>query len=467
MVRRMATSAAARERAEHARQDRERAFELNPIQYEFVYDDEHKWTAYIGGLGAGKSFAGGVKALRYAVEHPGSLGVIGAPNYPQLRDSTMRSFLGDILPPGLKRSYNKTDGILTLKNGSEILFRSMDDPDNRRGPNLAWFWLDEGPLCGYYAWKVMKGRLRQAGFVDEVQGWVTGTPHGEDEYYEDFENYQQSGRPRDGSHKLYRASTRENLHNLPDTYIEDLGYDGEFALQEVEGLFVSFRGLVYRLMPEWHTGEWDFTNAAHRPALRIGGVDWGYTNPAVALPIWVDGDDRAWVLDEFYQRQVGLAGVKRAACKFSTRYGITHWYCGPDEPEHIAELNAEFARQHINARALAANDEINAGIETVRRQLKLRPDGTSGFKLSARCVNTRAEFRTYCYPTKDTGRRDPQEKPVKHFDHSMDACRYALHTTLGGRTRHQSLPMDVVREQARNARRISDIGGISIRKRQF
>lgn len=440
-----------------AHSDTDRAFVLNDTQWRFVYDDTHRFVAYIGGIGSGKSFAGGVKALRYMVEHPGSLGVIGAPTYPQLRDSTLRT-VADIFPPGAIAYTNKTDGIIRLQNGSEALLRSMDNPDARRGPNLAWCWLDEGPLCGYPAWRVMKGRIRSD--RTGIQAWITGTPHGEDEFYEDFEL-----EPKP-NHALYRASTRENAHNLPEHYIEDLGYTGQFALQEIEGLFVSFEGLVYEFVPEWHVGEWPAGKP--RPQLRIGGVDWGYTNPAVALPIWVDGDDRAYVLDEFYQRQVGLAGVKAAILQQTRQYGIQTWYCGPDEPEHIVELNAAFGREQLPARAVAATDDIVPGIETVRRQLARRDDGTVGLHISARCANLRAEFRTYSYPAKSgaRGKRDPQDKPVKAFDHALDAGRYALHSALGGKYRRRALSADQW-AQVNTPAPVSSIGGVKVLRKTF
>ena len=445
--------------------------ELNDKQFEFVYDDDAKYVAYLGGIGAGKSFAGAVKAMRVAVGQPGSLGLIGAPTYPMLRDATMRS-VWQVFPEQLIASYNKTDGVLQLVNSSEILFRSTDDPDRLRGPNLAWFWLDEGPLCGYYAWRVLKGRLRQSGY--QVQGWITGTPHGEDDFYQDFEQEPQPG------HALYRASTRENLHNLPSTFIEDLGYTGNFALQEIEGLFVSFEGLVYEYRPEWHNGEWVKVaedGNARRPALRIGGVDWGYSNPAVALPMYVSADDCVYVLDEYYQRNVGLTGASQtvgeggqseAILRFTRQYGIETWYCGPDEPEHISALNAMFGRHNLAARAMAANDEIIPAIETMRRQMALRPDNRStGFKLSARCANTKMELRTYRYPTASykVGARDPQDKPVKAFDHALDAARYAIHTALGSRALRSGRKLAEM--QPPKASALSDIGGVRVLRKVF
>src|SRR6185312_15883637 len=89
------------------------AIELNEKQFEFVYDNTAKYVAYLGGIGAGKSFAGAVKVLRFAVEQPGSLGEITAPTYPMLRDATMRS-VWQVFPERLIADYNKTDGVVRL-----------------------------------------------------------------------------------------------------------------------------------------------------------------------------------------------------------------------------------------------------------------------------------------------------------------------------------------------------------------
>ena len=126
---------------------------------------------------------------------------------------------------------------LTLPNGSEVLFRSLDEPDRVRGLNLAWFWLDEAPLCGYYAWQILKARLRQRGYA--TAGWATGTPKGRDGFARDFEL---TPRP---AHALYRAATSANAAHLPPDYIDDLGLSGALYDQEVLGLFTAFEGLVY------------------------------------------------------------------------------------------------------------------------------------------------------------------------------------------------------------------------------
>jgi terminase large subunit-like protein len=395
-------------------------WDLNPIQWDFV-TSQARFAFYVGGIGAGKTFAGAVRTICWAVEHPGSLGLIGAPTYPMLRDATARIFFA-LLPTALIATQVKAEERLVLVNGSEILLRSMESPDRARGLNLAWFWLDEAPLCGYYAWQVLKGRLRQRGFA--TAGWATGTPHGRDGFARDFEL---ARRPR---HALFRASTLTNAHNLPPDFIEELGYTGAFARQEIEGQFVAFEGLVYPFEAGIHVRE---ASQGQRWQRVVGGIDWGYTNPAVGVVVGLDGDGRAWQLDEFYMRRAALhETLLPALAELTRRHGVSVWYCGPDEPEHIVALNALLAEEGLHARALAGRNAVRAGIQTVTALLAARGDGTRGLLVAPRCVNTIAEFTQYAYaPTHDGATRDASEVPIKQHDHAMDALRYCLHTALG------------------------------------
>ena len=373
---------------------------LHPRQHDFV-NSPARFAFYVGGVGAGKTYAGSARSVAWAWEHPGSLGLIGAPTYPMLRDATQRTFF-ELLPQRIMRSFSKTEQRLTLINGSEILFRSLDQPDRTRGLNLGWFWLDEAPLCGHYAWTILKARLRQTG--QQTAAWATGTPHGRDGFARDFEL-----EPRP-DHALYRASTRDNRLNLPARFIEDLGYTGQFAQQEIEGQFVAFDGLVYSLdtispEPLSHVRRWPLGDD-DLPARVVGGVDWGYTNPCAAVVAGLDGDGRAWLLDEFYQRRAGLDEVIiPAIVSMTRRYGVSVWHCDAEDPEAIARLDAALValgRDGLSCRARAVRKgagSVRSGIQAVTRLLAPREDGTRGLYVDPRCVNTIREFETYAYAT--------------------------------------------------------------------
>src|SRR5581483_305946 len=97
---------------------------------------------------------------------------------------------------------NKNEQHLTLKNGAEVLFRPAFKYEYLRGPNLASAYVDEAALISAEAWKIIKGRLRQRGFIP--QAWLTSTPRGKNWlYYEFFKKASQR-------HMLVKWSGREN-----------------------------------------------------------------------------------------------------------------------------------------------------------------------------------------------------------------------------------------------------------------
>lgn len=397
---------------------------LNPVQWAFLRS-QARFSFYVGGIGAGKTFAGAARSVLRALEDPGSLGLVGAPTYAMLRDTTQRALL-ELLPRRTIRRYSRSERKLTLRNGAELLLRSLDQPDFARGLNLAWFWLDEAPLCGYYAWEVLKGRLRQPGHA--TAGWATGTPHGRDNFARDFELA-----PR-RNHALYRASTWSNAHNLPPDFVADLGYTGAFEQQEVFGLFVAFEGLVYTLD---RAADGVVRDPAHygrggsAPWARvIGGIDWGYTNPSAALVFARDGDGAFWQIAEFYQRRASLEETLLPEIIALTRaHAVEEWYCGPDEPEHIEALRIALSRAGLRAQVTRADNAVRAGIQTVTALLARRADGGHGLYLAPWLTHTLAEYDQYRYTTAPSG-RDPTEQPLKQNDHALDATRYALHTEL-------------------------------------
>jgi phage terminase large subunit-like protein len=444
----------------------ERTLSLHPAQHAFVTTPA-PYAFYVGGIGAGKTFAGALRALLRAQAAPGSLGLVGAPTERMLRDVTVRTLFA-LLPPDLLAAYHRADGRLTLANGAEILLRSLDNPDRVRGLNLAWFWLDEAPWCGHYAWNLLKGRLRQAG-VDPalLGGWATGTPRGRDGFARDFEFEPLPG------HALFRAATSENAAHLPPGYLDYLehAYQGAFADQELRGLFTAFAGLVYQLdtlspSPAGHLRAPD--PGAIFPRV-IGGLDWGYTNPTAALVFGLDGDGRAWQLAEFYRRRASLeADVLPALLALTRRQGVAVWYADPSQPAYLAALNAALAHAGIAGRARAATTDLLPGLQTVTAALALRPDGTRGLYLDPSCTATLAEYQTYAYPTAPDDAELPSphgrgaggevrgvggevrgsEVPLKVADHAMDATRYALHSELTGHARTEAYLADLQRYAA-------------------
>lgn len=168
--------------------------------------------------------------------------MVVAPTYKVLEDATIRSFkaaalmLGVLLPSDIRRSPPS----MKLTTGAEIIFRSADNPDNLRGPNLSGCWLDEASLMHRDVYDIMLGRLREGG----QQGWMTTTftPKGLSHWT--FEIFgKQPGLPNT---ELFFARTEDNPFN-PAGFVENLrhNYTPARALQELDGQFCNVEGAEF------------------------------------------------------------------------------------------------------------------------------------------------------------------------------------------------------------------------------
>lgn len=370
---------------------------LFPRQMRFV-QDQRRFPGYVGGIGSGKSFAGGVKALK-RFGHPG-LGGVFAPSYPMLRDATQRTLFTLLDTVGIAYEHHKGENRLTiLKSGHEVIFRSLDNPDSVRGPNLEWAWIDEASLVTKEASNIVNGRVRVG---DHPQVWKTFTPKGRNWCWEEYER-DATGDESDPVHPLYRVKTTENPE-LPADFVDSLGYSGRFAEQELGGEFVAFEGVVYPSFnrPD-HVRPHDTTD--WRPVMAI---DIGTRNPTAILTGY-QGDDRWHIAREVYRRGMSSDEIIDAITAEADAVQPEVIYIDPSANDYILTLQ----RKEYPARK--ANNDVTYGIGVVTAEL------ANGMTIDPSCVNLIAELETYHYRE---GGRTETDKPVKEFDHACDAVRY-------------------------------------------
>jgi len=376
---------------------------LEPIDYqeEFVTHGP-TYSAFISGIGAGKTTSLIQRILlNVQLWNPGKTGVVITPTVPSLRN---------VLIPELRKwgyldvgEWIPSKKRWVLPNGATVIFESADNQrkiQRLRGPNIAWFGMDEPSSIAAAAWDIMVGRLRDGQYIN---AFVTGTPKGYNWVYDTFVGDD----ALDDVNLVHNVKTGDNPH-LPEIYTDQIveQYEGRFYEQEVKGQFTDFEGLVYSWFGDEHLVE----EAPSRYDEVIYGVDWGHNNPAVILAIVREGD--YWhVADEWYERRCTTGDQARAATEFIDEYGEGVLYCDPSEPSNIHE----FQRDHGLPAKKAAND-ISPGIRKVSEY-------RDTLRVARHCQNVRNEFSQYQY--KDGGDSDD---PLKQNDHAMDALRYAIFT---------------------------------------
>lgn len=372
-----------------------RHLDLFPRQRRFVLDPA-RFPAYVGGIGSGKSFAGAAKVIARIARK--ELGMVAAPTYPMLRDATQRTLFAMLDDLGIAYEYRKGDNQLVIPaSGHEILFRSLDNPETLRGPNLHYAYIDEASLIDRTAWNVVKGRVRVG---DLPQAWITCTPKGRNWVWEEWE------RDANPDHPLYRVRTDENPE-LPEDFVQSLGYAGGFAAQEIGGEFVAFEGVVYP----------DFSRPTHvRPLECDGwrpviGCDIGTRNPTAILLAFVAGDGRIHIAAETYRRNMSASEILGALREQADAHRAEAVYVDPSAAGYIRDLERD------GYPVLKADNNVLEGIGRVTTAL------AEGLTIDPSCVNLIAELESYAYPE---GAKAGTDKPVKQNDHAADALRYLV-----------------------------------------
>jgi phage terminase large subunit len=196
------------------------------------------------GIGTGKSYLGANWLLSKIIENPGCRAFIGANTYSQLIQASVKTFT--TLLDELKIPYTSTlsGSRKRIEIGSTLIYLySLDTPDNIRGIEVSFAWLDEIAYSSLKALNVVRGRMR-AKQTPYRQMLMTSSPNGFNFLYDEFVvNISNNQR-------LIQAKTRDNIF-LPDGYYQDLlhQYGGEnspLAQQELFGAFVNLQeGAIY------------------------------------------------------------------------------------------------------------------------------------------------------------------------------------------------------------------------------
>jgi PBSX family phage terminase large subunit len=395
-----------------------REFRATPGQTVFV-NDENAETAYVGGVGSGKTAVGVQRVQRHISEwNVGETGAIVSPTVPMLRN---------VIEPELRKwgvlgvreaEYKRSENRVEYENGSTLILESANNDrkiERLRGLNLAWAWMDEAAYQDMKVYNVLSDRLRVGQYRNL---FATTTPRGYNWVYDVFADAlpeepavdlpDGSVYRNDATTSVLGVSTRANPAH-PDDYIErqERQRSGEAYEQEIEGEFVSFEGLVYkwfdrsnRVPDDDLPTTWDKT---------IYGLDWGGSAPTAIVACRQSGEDW-YVVDEFYETRVVNDTIVAELDRMHETYGRGPIYCDTNEPRAIDRLN----REGFDAR------DADKSVETGIRYL----DGLrEHLYVAESCQHTVDEFNTYQY--KDGGDSDDV---LKENDHLMDALRYALFT---------------------------------------
>jgi phage terminase large subunit len=118
---------------------------------------------YGGAMGGGKSYAVCGEAVDLSMKYSGNRGVIIRKTLKRLKQTTLMTFLR-VCPPELIRSFNRSDMVITLINGSTIEFLEADiskDPElnKLKGLEVGWAAIEEADEVDEKALRILATRV--------------------------------------------------------------------------------------------------------------------------------------------------------------------------------------------------------------------------------------------------------------------------------------------------------------------
>lgn len=384
-----------------------------------------------GGYGSGKSRSSLTEFILQCLENPGGTGLITAPTLLQLKRTTIKTLLQEVLPPPLIESYNKSDQEIKLVNGFTIYGIPSDDEEKLRSINAGIIHIEEASGIDRAIYDQLLTRMRDP-FVSNRTMFVCTNPDvgWVKEVFADNPDRQS---PKHPEHEFYNPAittfiweTSLNKH-LPADFIEinSKGKPEWWIQRYLNGSFKFSEGMVYPYVSQTIVEPFDIPKGWER----LVCADYGMRNPTAVLFLAIDPKEGCvYLYEEYY---VAGRTVPEHARYLKPRLDtiptgtLRAMVIDPSTRNKTDPVNGKSVQglfQEYDIFFRAGNNSMEAGI------LKLNSYINRGkLKIFSSCVSTLREILNYKFVeiTLDQA-KNPDEKPIKKNDHACDALRYGI-----------------------------------------
>jgi PBSX family phage terminase large subunit len=388
---------------------------LLPKQYDFVGDDKAREILYSGAFAAGKSRSLCFKLVKRA-SVVGSREGLCRKYLVTLKATTLRTLLEadgsnpPVLPQGTY-SHNKSNKVIKIRGGGEIVYFGLDDPEKIGSYNLSGVAIDEAVELVKADYVQLLGRIRlDVGMPNQI--YAACNPSAPTHFLAERFGLASGFQIAKGC-RVIQTKSADNYF-LPQSYLDSLNeFTGIAYKRYVEGRWVGSEGVIF---DRWDRQKFVRHRDSNNFVRCVVGVDAGYTNPAVHILIMQDGDGNIHIADEWYKTKQLEPTVIEHAKQWSEQHNVEVFVVDPSAASLIAGMRA--AGLYIQP----ANNQVFSGIQCVQARMVVSGNGVPRFTVEPHCENTIKEFETYEW--KKTG-GEVRDVPVKSNDHCCDAIRYA------------------------------------------
>lgn len=413
--------------------------EFNPTQRAFIYSTD-RIKAYKGPAGCAKTSTLAADAMGRALLQPGSKGFVSRSDYNDLMDTTklrMHEMLAR-LPKGVLLDRDKSPPEKwyiqpAVEGGEPSQITFMGLKDDIVGVEANWWVIDEANEVAENRIHQINARMRAKGGnymiamafnPPDKHHWLYGACTGRD-----F----QDRKMLDPWITLFNPQPRENVHNLPDNYYENLAktLPEDQRQRFVEGEWgTTFDGQpVYREFKRSFHVKSRLPYDHQTPLLRFW--DFGYRHPVC---VWAQLDEagRLLLLREFQGTDIEATHFVRN-CLAKT----AQWF--PNPVECVDYGDPAVAQKKDTGQTLYLLSQagitmryrvsrIDAGVQLLRRLLEQVVEGEPMLQVDGRCTILIGALSGGYH----LDRKGQEPHKDGYYDHIADALRYGCINLFGG-----------------------------------
>ena len=351
-----------------------------------------------GGSRSGKTFNTLIWWVQKLLREKGKTLSIVRKTLPSLKNSILKDLMEvlEMFELYNPQKWHKQDGYYELPNGSIINWTSLDEPQKIRGSKRDYLYCNEANELDIEDWRQLIMRTEGMVTLDlnpsEINCWVYELENRDDCYY-----FKTTWR----DNPFLSKSLIEEIERLKTT---DENYYRIYSLGE--------RGIPTTLV----FNTWQTVDDIPKDAQLLGrGMDFGF-NSATALVEVYKKDNSLYLKELLYVRNLTMGDIIYKMNEFSIEKTDAIW-CDSALPQNIEELR----RVRYNAKGVE-KQSILSGIDKIKRhQIFI-------LKSSTNILN---EFGSYKWKVDKDGKL--LDKPEDENNHTIDAIRYVLDSTLNKR----------------------------------
>lgn len=383
-----------------------------PVYQPYMRDYHTRLMVFYGGGGSGKSHFIAQKLIIKCLYLPRRKLLVIRKVGATLKDSVWASFISILSQLGpVVESINKSDYTITLINGSQILFKGLDDQEKIKSiAGITDIFVEEATELTVEDFSQLNLRLRSKEPYNQIHLAFNPISKANWCYKYFFEN----GSPKDCI--VVQTTYKDNPH-LPQSYVDSLmeleQRNPAYFKIYVLGEFATLDKLVFPKIEKRIVSDEEIKNALFWVGMDFGytndptAITWGYYEPAEKI-LFITGeyDSKGMTNDVIAQTLIDLGLSKERIVADSA------------EPKSIDELKKLGIKRIIAS--IKGPDSIKLGIDRMQR---------CEIVIDTRCPHTIEEFENYTWQ-KDRKTGEYINQPIDMFNHHIDSIRYGIQTVI-------------------------------------